>query len=257
MRLMTWNVNGRVKNILAQVDAMEKSECDIIALQEVKINTAKIFHSELKKLGFNHITDSFIHSSNPSILIGPRKYGELIASKCPIQILPPQDFDVPWPERVLSIIVDTSLGPLEIHTTHVPPGASNGWIKIETLEGIFKRLAIKSEIPRILCGDFNTPQRETPDGKVITWGGSGDRWDLGERNVLVGLAEYNLPDVFRFLCGYSVEEFSWYARPHIGRRFDHIFASKELLTNSNCYYNHWVRENWLSDHSAMVIDFYQ
>ena len=30
--------------------------------------------------------------------------------------------------------------------------------KQEMFEGIFKRLACTSKIPRILCGDFNTPQ---------------------------------------------------------------------------------------------------
>jgi endonuclease/exonuclease/phosphatase family metal-dependent hydrolase len=37
-------------------------------------------------------------------------------------------------------------------------------------EGIYRRLACSSDRPRILCGDFNTPQKEMADGEVVTWG---------------------------------------------------------------------------------------
>ena len=51
---------------------------------------------------------------------------------------------------------------INFHTTHIPPGSSNGWIKIETLEGIYKRIEeLKNEL-NILCGDFNTPKDENP-----------------------------------------------------------------------------------------------
>jgi hypothetical protein len=58
---------------------------------------------------------------------------------------------------------------------------------------------------RILCGDFNTPQRESADGEVETWAGHHpqwrQRWDAAERQVLTGLAAYDLPDVFHQVNG--------------------------------------------------------
>jgi hypothetical protein len=112
---------------------------------------------------------------------------------------------------------------IECHTTHIPPGASNGWIKIETLEGIYNSLAIPSTKLRILCGDFNIPQEESQDGQVVTWAerrkkngeivlvsNRGKRWDTAERNVLLGLKAFDLSDVYRFLYEYMVHDYSWY-----------------------------------------------
>jgi hypothetical protein len=48
---------------------------------------------------------------------------------------------VPWPERILGIDVETACGPLEIHSTHIPLGVTNGWIKIQMLEGLYAGLA--------------------------------------------------------------------------------------------------------------------
>ena len=141
-------------------------------------------------------------------------------------------------------------------------------------EGIYKFLARKNnEYPRILCGDFNSPQAETRSGEVITWGqkilkdgrnrlinrcGRGDKWDKGERNVIQGLAEYDFCDIFRQLNGYESQEFSWLFRLKgkivSRRRFDHIFAAKTLNPDT-CRYIHSFREDNLSDHSAIEATF--
>jgi exonuclease III len=253
MRLISWNLNNRVKQAADQIKALIKFESDVIALQEVTQTTAPIFRHELQHRGYQHIVDSFQRVGDKSILTGPRRYGELIASKWPLRLLPL--CDIPWEERVLSASIESPFGRVHLHTTHIPPGSTNGWIKIETLEGIYKRLSVKSKFSRILCGDFNTPKEETDDGKIITWGTVNTRWDLGERNVLEGLTEFGLKDVYRYQHGYGVQDFSWYAKPQIGRRFDHIFASSSLLNKVKCRYIHSLRQKKLSDHSAIMADF--
>jgi exodeoxyribonuclease III len=97
---------------------------------------------------------------------------------------------------------------------------------VDCLEAVFQALAMHSPRYRILCGDFNTPQFEMatpftvtwaqklePDGRVQTLrdlrGGPGERWDLAERNVLMGLAKFDLQDVFRRLHGYGMEAYSF------------------------------------------------
>ena len=82
------------------------------------------------------------------------------------------------------------------------------------------------------------------------------RWSNGERQVILGLTEFGLPDVFRQLHGYEVKEASWWLPQDksVGRRFDHVFASPALRPAS-CSYLHEVRLNGLSDHSALVVDF--
>ena len=125
-------------------------------------------------------------------------------------------------------------------------------------------------VPRILCGDFNLPQAEGPGGLVVTWaqrvrtdgtitrcgsvrGGPGETWDAAERNIALGLAMYDLQDVFRALHGYEVSAFSWLLRRRtrsVPRRFDHIFASVSLRPRA-CVYLHNVRQCGLSDHAAI------
>jgi hypothetical protein len=57
--------------------------------------------------------------------------------------------------RMLSVKVLREEQPFELHVVHVPPDSSRGWQKIDTFRAVFNRLATHSEIPRILCGDFN------------------------------------------------------------------------------------------------------
>jgi endonuclease/exonuclease/phosphatase family metal-dependent hydrolase len=235
MLLMTWNVNGRVKKLEKQVEAIAGLGCDLVALQEVTIKTAAVFRDKLGESGLANGTDSFELARDVGELTGERKLGELIASRWPIRTLAPDKFKVTWQERVLSVVADTPLGEIELHTTHIPCGRTHGWRKIQTLNGIYKRLDRRTAIPRVLCGDFNTPKQETAEGRVITWGKEGSSWDRGERNVLQGLRDCDLSDVYRYQHGYCRSDFSWYPRPHIGRRFDHVFASRVLLLRGvNC-----------------------
>ena len=161
-----------------------------------------------------------------------------------------------------------------MHNAHIPPGSSNGWLKITALRDIYLALAHKSELPRVLCGDFNTPQAELTDGQVVTWAqrlrssgtwhiarrvrdGSGKEWDEAERAVLTGLGQFDLEDCFRALHDYGRQEHSWYFRgagKRIGRRFDHVFASPGLRARS-CEYLHGPRLGDLSDHSPIEVDF--
>jgi exonuclease III len=227
----------------------------------------------LIKSGFPFALNSFELQESCSRLTGPRRYGLLLASRTPVEPVL-QDFDVPWPERILVALIRFASGAVLVYTTHIAPGASNAWIKIEMLEGLYRGLARSLATPRILCGDFNTPQLERSDGTVVTWGqdvspdgratvwgswkgDTGKRWDSAERRVLVGLARFDLTDVFRSLYGYKRQEYSWYAKNRgrvIGRRFDHVFASA-FLKPISCKYIHPLREQRLSDHSPIEVTF--
>ena len=272
MKLLSWNTACRHKKNPEQLRTIESEDVDILALQEVTKRTAPLFAAALPKLGLTHVVSSFDLASNPESLKGNRKYGELIASRWPIKAHPPTNFDVPWPERILSATIDTPFGLLELHTTHIPPGESNGWLKIEVLEGLYRGLAKQTQIPRILCGDFNAPQSELPDGTTVSWGSriqadgtirpshimygqSGQRWRDGENNVIVGLAEYDLPDAFRTLHGFEKKAGSWLPKnSKVPHRLDHIFASAELNTIACDYIDTW-RTAKLSDHAPVYAIF--
>ncbi len=212
MKLLSWNLAGRAKQAARQIALIGSRQADIVALQEVTLRTRALLGPALAELALFHQIDTFDLYPLHAARRGPRKNGLLIASRLPIQNLG-ENRSLKWPERLLSVAANTTLGAVEIHTAHVPPGSSNGWIKIETFDGIFKLLATPSARPRILCGDFNSPREERRNGEVITWGqritrsgevvfrrtirgGDGRQWDAAERAVIVGLKSHNLSDAF-------------------------------------------------------------
>ena len=75
--------------------------------------------------------------------------------------------------------------------------------------------------------------------------------------MLSGLAEYDLVDVYRYVHGYAVTDSSWMLKRRgreVGRRFDHVFASRTLVPQS-CEYLHHVRQSGLSDHAPIEATF--
>jgi exonuclease III len=275
VHVISWNLAGRLQRILQQVEMLASREPDLVALQEVRQPGLPLLRRLLANAGLIHQADSFERAPCPALLTGPRQYGLLIASRYPIHPWEPGRFKVPWPERILSVDLDTPSGPVEVHTTHIPPGVTNGWIKIEMLEGLYAGLARRSTTPRLLCGDFNTPQLERSTGEIVTWGqrmnakgvavirqhirgGVGSRWDRGERLIRHGLGAYDLHDVYRRLHGYATPVYSWYPVRNdlqrqaclMGRRFDHLFAST-ALTPESCTYLQSFRASGLSDHAAL------
>ena len=246
MNIVSWNTNRR-RDVAAQVAFLRSRAADIVALQEVTAATAPQFTSALTDLHYD--VRSTVNSD--SSRSGPRAYGVLIASRFAMQDRDDTALTSPWPEKVLSVVLQTPQGPMEIHSAHVPPGSSNHWTKVEVLESIYRGLAVKAQRPRILCGDFNCPQAELPTGDVITWaqqispagvyrmrrlvrGGPGYRWDQAERNVLIGLSDFGLRDAYRTLHGYTTDAASWYvtrAGQQVGRRFDHICVSPSESTS--------------------------
>lgn len=269
VRLISWNVAGRVRKLAAQASVLSEHTPDILALQEVTRRTRDEWrHRVQTHLGLPHITDSFERSCDHSILTGPRRLGLLIASRYPIREETATTFEIPWPERILSAMILLPHGALEMHTTHIPPGASNGRIKVATLEGLAQGLARRHQGHRLLCGDFNLPQLEPVGDPVVYWDmrrqpdGSfrrvrDSRWGNAERAVHEGLAEYDLHDAWMSVHGRVLPDaFSWipnHGHRRTPRRFDHLYASSSLRV-SNVKYVHEPRESGLSDHSLLLAE---
>jgi endonuclease/exonuclease/phosphatase family metal-dependent hydrolase len=176
--------------------------------------------------------------------------GNLIASRWPLKGLPP--LVTPKPERFLSAVVETPQGPLELHNAHIPDGSSNELGKSQGFVDLYASLAYRTQMPRILCGDFNSPELERKDGTVEYWKDAyAGLQFVAERSVLSALARTGLPDTFRRKHGYGVEAFSWFAqRTGQGRRYDHMFTSRSLRIAECAYQTTW-REDGLSDHAAI------
>lgn len=216
VRVVTWNVNAR-RDVAAQVAAVLALDADLVTLQEITYTTSRGWCSALRAAGYD-VASSFDHLPEPYPLGGPRRYGEIVA--CRGKIMGSGLRGHPWPERVLFADCRIQGQVVKLWTFHVPPGSSNGWVKVECLEGFCERSAIVPLGYRIVTGDFNTPREELPSGEIVTWGqrkaADGtwkvrrgmERWDAAERHVLTGLGAGFLRDAFRSLHGYGREEFS-------------------------------------------------
>jgi exonuclease III len=251
--LLSWNVAGRTKLLGEQALAVARQEVDLVCLQEVRPSTREPWAEALSAAGLVHVADSAEFRNN-------RRLFNLTASRWALRELPA--VGAPQPERVLSTVVETPAGLLDLHNAHVPPAQSRGFLKVETCEAIHARLARPADRHRVLCGDLNTPREETAEGEVITFALNHpehlERWDAAERSVVEGLAEWGMHDCFRLLNGYDRRDVSWVfhtrARRKAGFRLDHVIASASLAA-SFCDYQHGWREAGLSDHAAIEAVF--
>ena len=97
MRLVTWNVAGRVRRQPEQAALIAAAGADVVALQEVTVRTLALWRTALAEAGFL-ATASTLDAAPPAA--GRRVLGVLTAAREPLRRLaaPP---GVPWPERVL------------------------------------------------------------------------------------------------------------------------------------------------------------
>jgi len=256
MRVLTWNVAGRVKRRAEQVDAVLGTDADVVALQEVTPTTAAGWATDLEAAGYAVATTGS----------GPRpprrrRLGVLTAARGGLESRSPGEgggVGVPWPERLLV----ARAAEAEVWNLHSPISPSPGLAKVRTHEAVHAAL-VAGAGPRVLCGDLNTPRRESAEGEVMTFARDsrgrlraqrGERWDRAELALVHDLvAEHGWRDAFRTVHGYGRKEVSW-AWPHGGGwRLDHVLASPELEVRG-CEYVHDWRLGGLSDHSGMVAE---
>ena len=215
MKLMSWNVSGRTDKtkLRGQLSKIENEHIDILALQEVKPKTARDFTDKVLEISLEHVKTA------PVI---QRKHSVLLACRWPMK--PVQMIRTPWKESVLSAIIHSPYGEIEIHVIHAPYGRKNRRQKIDTFNAIYAALAKKSDHHRILCGDFNSPEEEYSNGTIKTFDYKNEKCDPikgkdCERNVICGLADFDLKDTYLQLPKHKTGagEYSW-GKPPSGKR---------------------------------------
>jgi exonuclease III len=254
LRLITWNVAGRVARQPEQAELLERAGADVVALQEVTARTLPMWRDAFAAMGFAGC-ESPLDGAGPTP--GRRRLGVLTAARERLTRLPTPD-GVPWPERVLCC----SVAGVQVINLHSPISPAPDLAKVRTHEALAAYLAKPAQLPRVLCGDLNTPRRELPDGDVLTFAHDsagklrperGARWDRAERALVQGLRRCGWVDAFRALHGYERREASWtFQENRGGWRLDHVLV--DGLEPEACAYAHDWRRAGLSDHSALVAD---
>lgn len=258
MRLVSWNVAGRVTRLAEQVETVGASGAEVVCLQEITPSTLRPWREGLADIGYPHVLTSIDDWLPGEPSPEGRRLGVLTASRSgPIEPVAPAH--VPWPERLLSVRLEAE-PPLEVHNLHSPTSAKPGHVKVRTHDALFAELARKSMTASVLCGDLNTPSRELETGEVWTFARTasgklrldrGERWDSAELALIKGLEEHGWRDAFRSLHGYGERVVSWtYPRRRNGHRLDHVIVSPQVEVLA-CDYVHAARELGLSDHSLM------
>ena len=264
MRVITWNVARRSSRLAEQVAALASREPDVVALQEVTKMTLPLWRALLERIGLPHVQTS-LDSADPSRApASRRRTGVLLGSRTALRG-PSATLPVPWAETALAALADGAIGPVEIHCLHVP-NAANGWVKAHTLQAIRAGLQFAPRMPRVVCGDLNTPRRELESGAVVSFARDsrgrlrperGSVWDEAELGIVPGLRDLGYRDAYRSLHGYESREPSWTWQRISGHRggwrLDHLFTSAELRPAA-CTYHHAWRDEGLSDHSALEAD---
>ncbi|MBE2316170.1 endonuclease/exonuclease/phosphatase family protein [Solirubrobacter sp. CPCC 204708] len=251
MRLITWNVAGRVGKQSDQAAAIAGVNADVVCLQEVTLRTAPLWREALAAAGFAAV-ETALDGLPPKPT--KRRLAVLTAARAAVTRLPAPD-DLPWPERVLCCEVEG----VEIVNVHSPIAPSPELAKIRTHEAVAAHLREPSARPRVLCGDLNTPRRELEDGTLLTFAHDthgrlrperGERWDLAERALVRDLG---WTDAWRALHGYGTRDASWtFKDDRGGWRLDHVLLDG-LEPVASVYCHEWRRAG-LSDHSALLVD---
>jgi exonuclease III len=235
MRLVTWNVAGRVSRQPEQLAALASLGADVVALQEITKRTWPAWRAGLEELGLPHVRCPLDDGPPPK----PRRLAVVTAARAPIE-----------PGGVLVVNV------------HSPISPAPDLAKVLTHEAVHAHLAALPPGPVVLCGDLNTPRREMGPGDVLTFAHDsrgrlrperGERWAAAERALVTGLAGHGFADAFRSLHGYGAREASWtFPGGKGGWRIDHVLV-RGLEVRAAAYAHAW-RDTGLSDHAALVAD---
>lgn len=110
IKLLNWNVAGRTQLLPRQMEAVERREPDIVALQEIRNSTVGPWRRALAAAGLTHALDSSEFSNS-------RRLFNLTAARWELWELHP--LGAPQPERVLSTGIDRPGAPI--------PGTEERW----------------------------------------------------------------------------------------------------------------------------------
>jgi endonuclease/exonuclease/phosphatase family metal-dependent hydrolase len=244
LKLLSWNIYcGGGERISKHVEAIISRQPQVIALQEMTLNSAPKYSVKLKEAGYRYITSSFEVVKNVEFK-GKQGYGNLIASQFPIEIIDLEHLGLPQPERVLAVQLKWHGIALDVWNLHVPftiKGSMAG-----TLNGMFRYLATADTNKHILCGDFNAPVK-------YVFNGAGIEGTTKTRE----LQHFDMIDAFEKHRKFWSDDTTW-VNTRQGKtsnfQIDYIFASR-MLNSISCKYLHKLREQRLSDHSAIEAVF--
>ena len=254
MKLITWNVAGRTRDLAARRRRWRDRSPISSACRRSGRRPCGHFAATLADDGLAHALDS-------SRVRNERRLFNLTVSRWPANELPA--VGAPFPERVLSTAVGhpvrNARAPPRAHPLGPQPRDQRRSkpARRSTSASLGRPSTTASSAVTSICRAPRRP-RARSSRSPVTIPRCSSAGTPGERSILPGLAEWDLRDVFRELNGFERQDASWVlhtrARRKAGLRLDHILASAGLRPRW-CDYHHGWREDGLSDHSALEAIF--
>jgi exodeoxyribonuclease-3 len=251
MQIATWNINSlrvRLPQVLAW---LESSNCDILTLQELKLENADFPVAAFAELGYQCAFN------------GQKTYnGVAIVSKLPIQEV---CYDIPAYVDLQKRVISASINDIRIMCVYVVNGESINSVKYQYkliwLEELRRHIAdtLKQYSKVVVLGDFNIAPQDIDvydppalSGHILC--------SEPERKAWNSLLELGLYDSFR-LFNSEDRQYTWWDyrnfafRRKMGLRIDHILINGELKRlATTCEIDTLPRKNERpSDHAPVIL----
>ena len=254
MKIATWNVNSIIARLPHITRWLEKTQPDVLCIQETKCADDKFPLLELKSTAYD------------CVIFGQQSYnGVAIISRAgcaSIQRGFPGD-DATSQARLLT----ADIGGVRIVNVYIPNGQIVGSEKYQFKLQWMSRLReffdqnYDKEVPVLLCGDFNVAPEERDVHDPRLWQNR-ILFSEPERAALQNIKDWGFTDTFRL----HTEEgghYSWWDyraggfRRNLGLRIDHIWVSAPLAPRSLATWIDKEPRGWErpSDHAPVVAEF--
>jgi exodeoxyribonuclease III len=254
MKIATWNVNSIAIRLEHVFQWLEKTQTEVLCLQETKCVDEKFPFAAINEFGYN------------VAFVGQKSYnGVAILSKYPIEDVQRNfhDDELDAPKRLIAATING----VRIVNTYIPNGTEL-WtdkftFKLDWLQRLRKMFDATCDKTGdvLLCGDFNVAPGELDVWSVRAWEGK-LHFSKPERAAIHHVKQWGFVDVFRQING-DLKEFSWWnyregAFPkNQGLRIDHIWTSKSLAEKCVACWIDKEPRGWErpSDHTPVVAEF--
>lgn len=251
VQIATWNVNSLKVRLDQVIDWLQTSSCDVLALQELKLENQCFPSQQLSDLGY------YISYN------GQKTYnGVAFISKYPItEVI----FDIPNYEDVQKRVISATINGIRVICVYVVNGQEVGSLKYDYKLIWLKHLTdyiqstLKKNSKLIVLGDFNIAPSDIDvydpllfEGKILCTD--------AERQAFRAILDLGLYDAFR-LFNQEPREYTWWDyrafafRRKLGLRIDHLLVSQAVRQMAlNCVIDKNPRKNERpSDHAPVIL----
>lgn len=229
-RLMAWNIRHgggkRIKDIVARI---VRHRPDIIVLSEFRNDgNGSALISELWNIGFMYTHTLEAPEKANSVLIASRDYVDQ-----------PRPLNAGLEKPYMLLDVDV-LG-ISLVGVYMP----NNKAKTPYWEAVVAAAKERAEKPALFIGDFNTGKHYLDEAGAT----------LVSAPFMERMEDVGFTELWR-ARNPKGKEFTWISNAGNRFRLDHAFASSSLTERvADVYYSHAERQDGVSDHSALIIDF--